>query len=38
LTVIVEHASARAVEKIEAAGGSVETAADDDEWDEFEEE
>jgi len=38
LTVIVEHASARAVEKIEAAGGSVETAADDDEWYEFEEE
>jgi len=37
LTVIVEHASARAVEKIEAAGGSVETA-DDDEWGEFEEE
>lgn len=36
LTVIVEEASARAVEKIEAAGGSVETG--DDEWDEVVEE
>jgi len=35
LTVIVEEASARAVEKIEGAGGSVETA-DDDEWEEDE--
>ena len=37
LTVIVEEASARAVEKVEAAGGSVESG-DDDEWGEFEEE
>ncbi len=32
LTVIVDSASAKAVEKIEAAGGSVEM--DDDDWDE----
>ena len=37
LTVIVEEASARAVEKIEAAGGSV-NVGDDEEWGEFEEE
>ena len=36
LTVIVSEASARAVEKIEAAGGTVE--ASDDEWGDFEEE
>ena len=32
LTVTVESASAKAVEKIEAAGGTVETDGDDD-WD-----
>jgi large subunit ribosomal protein L15 len=32
LNVIVEEASAKAVEKIEAAGGSVDSG--DDEWDE----
>jgi large subunit ribosomal protein L15 len=32
LTVTVDSASAKAVEKIEAAGGSVEM--DDDDWDE----
>ena len=37
LTVIVEEASARAVEKVEAAGGSV-NVGDDEEWGEFEEE
>ena len=37
LTVVVEEASARAVEKIQAAGGTVETG-DDDEWGEFEDE
>jgi large subunit ribosomal protein L15 len=37
LTVIVEEASARAVEKVQAAGGTVETG-DDDDWGEFEEE
>ena len=36
ITVIVEEASARAIEKIEAAGGSVEQG--DGDWDEFEEE
>jgi large subunit ribosomal protein L15 len=36
LTVIVEEASARAVEKVEAAGGTVDSG--DDEWGEFEEE
>jgi ribosomal protein L15 len=31
----VEHASARAVEKVEAAGGSVTLSeGDDDEWEE----
>jgi len=35
LTVVVGEASAKAVEKIEAAGGSIEQ---DDEWGEFEEE
>ena len=35
--VVVDHASARAIEKIEAAGGSI-TEADDDEWDDGEEE
>ena len=33
LHITVEHASARAVEKIEAAGGSV-TLAEGDEWEE----
>jgi len=33
LNVIVDEASAKAVEKIEAAGGSVDSG-DDDEWDE----
>ena len=33
LTVIVDEVSARAAEKVEAAGGSVETGEDDD-WDE----
>jgi large subunit ribosomal protein L15 len=33
LNVIVEEASAKAVEKIEAAGGSVDSG-DDEEWDE----
>jgi len=37
LTVVVEEASARAVEKIQAAGGTVETG-DDDEWGDFEDE
>tara|TARA_B100001996_G_scaffold97463_1_gene72973 strand:+ start:2896 stop:3321 length:426 start_codon:yes stop_codon:yes gene_type:complete len=37
INVTVEHASARAVEKIEAAGGSV-TIADGDEFGEWEEE
>jgi len=37
LTVVVEEASARAVEKIKAAGGTVETG-DDDEWGDFEDE
>ena len=32
LKVIVEEASAKAAEKIEAAGGSLEMAAGDDEW------
>ena len=36
LTVIVGEASAKAVEKIEAAGGSIEQG--DDDWGEFEEE
>lgn len=35
LTVTVDNASAKAVEKIEAAGGSVDMA-DDDEWDDDE--
>ncbi|MCH1541129.1 MAG: uL15 family ribosomal protein [Candidatus Poseidonia sp.] len=30
ITVVVEHASARAMEKVEAAGGSIEM--DDDDW------
>jgi len=30
----VEYASARAIEKIESAGGSVTLVADDDEWEE----
>ena len=35
ITVTVEHASARAVEKVEAAGGSVTLSeGDDDEWEE----
>jgi len=34
LKVVVEEASAKAVEKIEAAGGSLEMAAGDDEWNE----
>ena len=37
LTVIVDEASAKATEKIEAAGGSIEAGGDDDwdeEWDE----
>jgi len=37
LTVIVDLASERALGKVQAAGGSVETS-DDEEWDEFEEE
>ena len=37
LTVIVQEASARAVEKVSAAGGTVETEGDDD-WGEWEEE
>ena len=37
LTVIVKEASARAAEKVSAAGGTVETEGDDD-WDEWEEE
>tara|TARA_B100000965_G_scaffold124727_1_gene103307 strand:+ start:4941 stop:5366 length:426 start_codon:yes stop_codon:yes gene_type:complete len=37
LTVIVSEASAKAVEKIEAAGGSLETDSDED-WGEWEEE
>ena len=37
LTVTVSEASAKATEKIEAAGGSIETSGDDD-WDEWEEE
>ena len=37
LTVTVSEASAKAVEKIEAAGGSLETDSDED-WDEWEEE
>ena len=36
ITVIVDEVSARALEKIEAAGGSVELG--DGDWDEFEEE
>ena len=37
LTVTVSEASARATEKIEAAGGSIESSGDDD-WGEWEEE
>ena len=37
LTVTVSEASAKAVEKIEAAGGSLETDSDED-WGEWEEE
>ena len=37
LSITVSEASARAVEKIEAAGGSLDTAGDD-EWGEWEEE
>ena len=37
LTVIVQEASARAAEKVSAAGGTVETEGDDD-WGEWEEE
>ena len=37
LSVVVGEASARAVEKVEAAGGSVSTGGDED-WGEFEEE
>ena len=38
LTVIVDEVSARAAEKVEAAGGSVEAGGDDDWDDEWEEE
>lgn len=38
LSVTVAQASAKAVEKVEAAGGSVTLADDDGEWDEWEEE
>ena len=34
LHVSVEHASAKAIEKIEAAGGSVTLEAEDEEWEE----
>tara|TARA_B100001750_G_scaffold246946_1_gene270924 strand:- start:192 stop:611 length:420 start_codon:yes stop_codon:yes gene_type:complete len=34
ISVTVNHASARAVEKVDAAGGSVTIADDDDEWEE----
>ena len=37
LSITVSEASARAVEKIEAAGGSLDTDGDD-EWGEWEEE
>ena len=37
LTVIVDEVSARATEKVEAAGGSI-ASGDDDDWGEFEEE
>jgi large subunit ribosomal protein L15 len=33
INVTVAHASAKAVEKVEAAGGSVSIDGDDDEWD-----
>jgi len=36
--VTVEHVSARAIEKIEAAGGSVTVAEGDGEWEAWEEE
>jgi ribosomal protein L15 len=32
--VSVEHASAKAIEKIESAGGSVTLEGDDEEWEE----
>ena len=38
LTVIVDEVSARAAEKVEAAGGTVESGGDDDWDDEWEEE
>ncbi len=39
ISVTVDHASARAVEKVEAAGGSITLSEGDDEWDdEWEEE
>lgn len=34
ISVTVEHASAKAVEKVEAAGGSVTITDNDDEWEE----
>jgi len=38
IEVTVANASAKAVEKVEAAGGSVSTSAGEEDWDEWEEE
>ena len=38
LTIKVAEASAKAIQKVEAAGGSIETGDDDEDWGEWEEE
>ena len=38
LTIKVAEASAKAIQKVEAAGGSIETGDDGEDWGEWEEE